>query len=1483
MSEELTENDTFVSLDIFAPTQSSVGAPEPEELDTDESDSESTSQYLDGERFLQSENQDHPTTSENSFQDSSTMKFNSNRQDSSFMWSLSKHSSPEALRQSEVEENVDAEDTLSIADAGDMCGSFDTATFNGNEDPSHTPLPTVSPQQFDQASPSSPSNFHSSDVQFAYCVSPENEIGFQQTPAAASSYSCDKPPLPPHNLTFVESRRIRSDASYGASMSDALDVDREPVSSQIAEVDCIAACSPEQQYFLDDQDAQLCESRMQKASRGYSTCTLMNPFTESEEVGESVRELVVISRMGDLGEDERVKLQSLALAKECPLVRLVKCFIDTISFQHQQLNSVKASEVNLAKSVLQDNLRRYSDVAQERSSAIDALVEEVDAQNERIDSLENENEKLKAMLEASEKKNKQVEEYYSRFDGKFRLTGDIVSDLEKVHESMERFRRESIESSELKDSRIEDFAKRLLQMEDIVSESRKRYQILEAENADLRSDAKLENGEGGDPESHPDTPEPNSRRHTTPSSCPMLEEHVRESLEKRIEEQDLEIENLRLLHEEAESRRQKLQEAFLSMNVNLEEAKSKAETLQKQRNTAESKCRELTVHASSEKKKFVALSNEMSKNLVQAVSELDQKESEIRLLRNDLEDRESAYRSLQCTNQDLEDQLQAFTEAALDRSRSRDAPDGSQSSPLVEAVIENFKSELEKAQTLLEERAMDLEKLKKALLDQDEANIALQKECSRLQAAVAVRRRSGSLGSPGPSGTGSMSDEDRFLRRLSVRLGCKSGNNRDLVEQLAKRVEVLMVERAELQKASEVMRSDLAERERALHKLRSEMQAEISALKCEVAHLENLKTRAQDELKSTESRLLQILQEGDLSRRESIGDWTMSSVGTRAWLMNDETEIPSRRGSMLSSTAGDDTIRWSDPIIDAAVQSVSALIGTKDTLAARNRELREKLQSLINSLPNTEDEGIVRAVMIQSKELQDELTGVVGMQQDIIGRLSQGHPSNTQFLQGPANDDTLPFIHAGVSHIDPEYSNAENTISHDVSRPPLGEATRFLNEQLSSTRALYSAKLRVNAELCGTIDELQEELHHFKSANINVESALLKLQETHDGFIQRLAEMAGVDKSIVSIEDFVRASLNDHIMMQGELERKEVEERSLTKRIFGLLAQKRCLVHMIGIYQQKYRLNILSQSLEEKQSLKRRLRVRLLVVVAAMKLRRISNVVDAGQSMHVSDDYDVPEEIDISQVDQSDVPLIDASFALAAVPRLEKAIDEKEGEISRLEASIDALNRSAAARVDGLPRAVGELPRSSYIYEDDVINRKNDMSRRLQKIIREKEELEERLSKERESRLSAEAKVVRYLEKISTYKKRMTKITSNAESKENSYKAAIRYLKNKADKAVSNDFNLDDENVAPVETAQGVEDDGEEKSVSEPNTTARGLLQATLIKAERELADLESGTLAYEERMKYVNGLRRTIQRLEKGSVLTKRHSMSSNRSAIVG
>lgn len=1176
------------------------------------------------------------------------------------------------------------------------------------------------------------------------------------------------------------------------------------------------------------------------AAEGYESVEINNPFYLMDSDENAASKLVLFSKEGPLPLEEKMALQDIATSEGASKARVLRRFVETVLFQRHLLTTVKDNEVNLFNSALNGELRRYSVLERERMFAIDSLVQELDKERENSVALEQENIELKRKLEEAEKKNIEVESYYSNYLDNFKLGDEVIPALERANDGVEQFRRESAQLVEEKNTQIEDYASRLLKMVDIETQSRRRLEQVEAENhqlranfdpADISAKENIESDTG-------DTPV--KRVVYTPPK-----DSEKRDLQERINELEFEIDNLQVLKQKADEDRKKVDDAFLSLNVDMETANSRIKTLQTQRDAAETKCHELMKKASEEKRKFGKLSNEMSKNIVQVVTELDRKESELRILRNDMDDRESALRSLQCNVKDLEDQLQALTDSALERRRGKENDrEKVASHALVDTIIDSLRDDLSRAQNLLNDKSNELDEVKRHLVEQGESVISLQKEISRLEALNAVRRSS----IPSPQRSDAASEEEaKFLRRLSVKLGCNSSNNRDLVEQLARRVETLVVQRAEFQDANETLKREVADRERALHSLRSEMQTDITALKAEAAHLENIKQLAQEERNAAEEKLLQVLNEPDVTRRDSLADLTVSSVGTRGWVLGDEGDLTSRRGSIFD---GDDTIRWNDPVIDAAVQSVSNLIGTKDDLAARNRELREKLQNLLSNLPALDDKdgGASRAVIIQSKEFHEELASVVGLQQGIIDRIGQ--------VQAERNDDsTLPYMRKsseGLINAEGELiSNNQAAYLHQGA----GEATRFLNDQLAETRKLYSEKLKANVELCGLIDELREELVHIKSNNQNMECALSKLHETHNGFLSRLTAMTGVNSSVVALEDFVRKALSDLVHMHDEVVRKEGEERSLCKRLSSLEAQKRVLNYLISIYQTKYKLDILAPPALEVNDLRRRLRIRIFAVIALNRISKLKKLPTEDSTLSkMSTDYEVPDVVDITRPVAESIPLMDASLALAAVPRLEAAIAEKDNEISRLESSLESLNRSAALDSAEAKSPNSEMPQSTYKYEDDIVSRKMDLSRRLRKMINEKEELESALSREKQARLAVEAKVSKYMEKVAAYKRKLSKVSSQAESRESAYKAAVRYLKNKADKAVANDF---DENVAPWDAKTEKHADTPTK---EPNAASRAMLESNLANAEADLRALEPQSPAYEEMVKYVEGLRRAIQ-----------------------
>lgn len=139
----------------------------------------------------------------------------------------------------------------------------------------------------------------------------------------------------------------------------------------------------------------------------------------------------------------------------------------------------------------------------------------------------------------------------------FNLSGDVVPALEKVNEDVSKFRRESIEQSERKDIQIEDYASRLLKMEALVADSRKRVQRVESDNAELRNQLD-QNEENGDRFA---SPEPmGSSRRVTITHQESNAEHA--ELVRSLNEQEIELDNLRLLHEKAEEDRKKIERKY---------------------------------------------------------------------------------------------------------------------------------------------------------------------------------------------------------------------------------------------------------------------------------------------------------------------------------------------------------------------------------------------------------------------------------------------------------------------------------------------------------------------------------------------------------------------------------------------------------------------------------------------------------------------------------------------------------------------------------------------------------------------------------------------------------------------------------------------------------------------------------------------------------------------------------------------------------
>lgn len=1198
------------------------------------------------------------------------------------------------------------------------------------------------------------------------------------------------------------------------------------------------------------------EHAVREAGAGMSSYEVQDPFSPTANSPES--QVIVYSEMGPVTPEEEDALEELAKENSSPSARVVHRLLETIKFQKNEIGNLKTAEMEMADNVITSHARRYSEVEKERSVAISTLIEELDEQRRQSTELEEQNNGLQTQLEKVETQNDAIVGYYKEMDRDFTFSDGVATALDSMATNLREEQKERIETIDKQHGMIDGYAQRLAEMENVLFSNRKRYEQLQTENEEIR--VQLEELEEVAEQKATRTPSP-IRRHSSPSRSP---DHKVEELKLSIGEQEQEIKALKTLLDKSKNDQKRVNDAFLSLNVDLEDVRSKTSRLIKQRDAAENKCKELTRSASANKERYFRFSNEMAQNLVNVVNELENKDTEVRAVSRNLDAREKAYSSLGATVTQLEEQLQSVTDAAIKKSRNISSRKSSTNDEVIETIIDSLRHDVSQAQSILKQRTEECNNLQNQVDSKEEALISLRTDYNKLHTAASIRR----LSSVGPRSMTYNIEEQQseFLRRLSTKLGCHADNGKDLVSKLTERIEALVGERSTLEEVANDLRRDIKSRESSMHCVRSEMQAEISSLKAEMAYLENLRRRAQEEREFAESKLLAVLNDKDHTHQESVGDITSSSTGNRGWSIGDASDLASRRGSIFSVGAGDETVHWNDPVIEAAVQSVCALIGTKDELASRNRELRERLESLLDMLPAEGDAAnVTKSLIIQSKDFQEELARVVGMQQDIIDKVvRQSAPAE------PSGDETLSYINEDLSPARATGNSGRVTIAallhqDETSNPrvlrtktEMGEAAGFLSDQLAETRALYNEKLKANAQLCGVVNELEQELEHIKSSGTDTESTLAKFQDTHQHFIAGLAAITGAEVSMVAIEDRVRSRYLEFHRLESDLVVSRGHMAAFRTRATQLLAQKRFLAHVIDMYQSKYRLDVFTRPSGEEQTLRSRFRVRVLALVAMKRLFAAKNMNQRSPIAEVRELYDVPNMAPIAKRRPHVLSLIDASVSVLAVPKLEAAIVEKESQIAKLRSSIESLNRSLV-RASGQSKDLRpDLP-SSFSYQDDLMDRKNDMSRRLRKLINDNEKLESLLSKEKQLRVASDAKSSRYHEKISNLKRKLGKAASNAECKERTYKAAIRYLKSKADKAMESDLNMD-ENVDPIPQIPATREAGKRDA----HNDSRSALEIQLSSAEERLTELETGTIAHDELARFVSGLRKAIRRLEK-------------------
>jgi hypothetical protein len=1218
-----------------------------------------------------------------------------------------------------------------------------------------------------------------------------------------------------------------------------------------------------------------------------------------------------------------------------PLAAIVRRLFDTIRFQREELDSVKRAEVQLTDRAIDEERRRHSVLERRRSLVVNKLTDRMRALQEEVDELREEHaqcalhssasaeyvDKLEAELEASDAARAGFLRLAKRCSPDIVDGSEPLAILEAVDSfvagampsggqpSLKSVHDESSVSTSgaeapAADGRgpvaLDEYGERLLELERVLKASEDRCERLLQEKTDLQ--VRLVGLEG-----RPSLPAtPGSLPAESPSRAAdeaSVHERLHESQENVLSLR-AQVDKLRDVVTRLQDERKAMDESVLDMRLKLDSSRAKVEDASNARGVALEGQKRIAAEFAALTAKYQKMSKELTENTVQAVQELQDREAACSILEEQVADRDRAIAvhitdtaQLSATILHLERELLQSSSQLAQKSRLAGSAATAAAKPILCPPSKEEAGALHAA-LLQKTTAMEVAREERTVLV--ERMNSLEGECTHwrdlaLSGGGRVDRGptagEGAVRQLTPDGRGQQGElEDGFLRRLSARLGCHGSTSRELVTKLVERVEHLMAERRTFETTIARLQAQIVARERSMHLMRSEFSAEISALKSELAHVENDRVRAVADREAAEVRFLEA------AKRDGGSVSSVADDDTQRTLLG--LGMDASRGPGVDV---DDSTLWDDPSIQAAVQSLNVLIGSKAALDARNKALKDKLNRCIQT-GSIDSAAASRALAIESRSLNEELVGIVSLQQKVIQKLRSATPPRDSLRPAATSDspDARGAAKSSPARAAPASGPplaAKQASLADRRRQSLAEAADFLREQLNDMRALCDERARSNASLHGVVREMEAEAERIAGAREDAERKLAELADANAGWLNRLAEVAGVAASAESVELFVCDAVA--CMSAHDVSLKRVEDRSLQfeSRLGSALAQKRVLSHIIHLYQDKYQLDMLGADPGQPRSGLAKLRRAVTAIFAVSRAQRAAHARcpsdGAGRSaqpvfVNLSSRFDLPDAVSLVRAtDAIRVPLESAALALRAIPKLEAALEARDGDIARLRASLGALEVP-----DIRPLAdVGENAQpEAFDYKDDVVERKNDLARRLRKALKQREELSLRLVREKRERQALEVRVGKYMDKLSSYQRRLGRAKNEADARDRTYKAAIRYLKSKADNAVQgegeSDFCATDTNALlwedgggagreieppPAEAAEGRRGRmkpagraGDASDIPSRGDRATLLLEQQIRIAREELSTCAAGGEKARELESYVSGLEKAAAQLRR-------------------
>eukprot|EP00172_Hildenbrandia_rubra_P003592 Plantae.Rhodophyta-Hildenbrandia_rubra.ctg5956.p1 GENE.Plantae.Rhodophyta-Hildenbrandia_rubra.ctg5956~~Plantae.Rhodophyta-Hildenbrandia_rubra.ctg5956.p1 ORF type:complete len:849 (-),score=178.83 Plantae.Rhodophyta-Hildenbrandia_rubra.ctg5956:2549-5023(-) len=682
---------------------------------------------------------------------------------------------------------------------------------------------------------------------------------------------------------------------------------------------------------------------------------------------------------------------------------------------------------------------------------------------------------------------------------------------------------------------------------------------------------------------------------------------------------------------------------------------------------------------------------------------------------------------------------------------------------------------------------------------------------------------------------------------------------------LAKRIEMLSDERSSLVEKLKHLKDELQSKEYTITEMRKEFALERDTLQKLLDHANVELEDLREEMNDAPNAQLRDTQDA-LSDDDTIDEQT--------------TRFSLKVTDIINATS------WDDKSIEAAIHSLDELVGVKVNFVDRTSKLVAQLKSLGKSEDRAGKKE--RALLtIDSRTTLEKFAVVFKMQQNLIKllrgrtwssirRLSKaaaasGDPTLTSDmewtlpptglspLKSPVvdKDHTMPYS-SGRKHAMRAQRTARPARRSSIDRASSANKTfEYMKTQLDETRNLLQVQDKETKGLREMVAKTEAENLHLQEVRVDLRSKMDNLRTSTDKFLKRIASVAFVDPTQNAIERFCITAVSE----KEAHERAVCLQSSLERKASSLLVQKAVLLQTIDVFHNTYGVSIFGK--QKARSFKSVARSIIWVNRLSRFSATSSHTDDQNLLVAASSLYDIPNSNNITQTLSVNADMGDLLVAYSRLPQLEQKLHAREAKIRDMANALTLLENTSPLE----HRGPSPVKNSCEDYNRDIMKRKNELAALLEQKI---DDLSQKYSDEYKLRIASEANIAAYIRKISSLKKKMDKLKIRYGKREVTYKAAIKFLKEKADAASSNPadetvvyaFNEEMEKLKQKNEYEKVVvyNEGEKEN----DEQAVKLLEEQISQLREEAQSISADPWLKEQNREYVNGMARAVRKIKR-------------------